>query len=195
MLRVILITPMVIALMGGAATLPAASKEVVQIYHINPKRNARTPLDEMANCLRDRVCYEVTSAAAAHFGVPPNALRVAKAAAILARAKGEETRYQITPPPGYKVCRVNIRTKSVVPANGDRASLFSLAAKPTGVHVYTWTPRRGLFKGRSWYDGYVTVYYSHVSRNCSVDKKGKRYLCRGNGRNRHGHQECGTADL
>lgn len=97
MLRVILITPIVIALMGGAATLPAASKEVVQIYHINPKRNARTPLDEMANCLRDRVCYEVTSAAAAHFGVPPNALRVAKAAAILARAKGEETRYQITP--------------------------------------------------------------------------------------------------
>src|SRR5262249_47774257 len=163
---------------------------VITTHQINPVRDARTPWDEAQNCLRDAACAAAVNGIAAQVGVPANAIRLVKAgAAFTAKQEGEETRYSIPALDGRKICRVQVRTTSVAPATGDRASLFSISAAPGAVGIYTWTPRQGIGAGRSWYDGMVFIanvkaeladYYTK-SGKCSVPQTGKpaAYECRG----------------
>jgi len=179
---------------------------VITTHHINPVRDARTPWDEVENCLRDTACEVAVKAIAAEVGIPPEAIGLANAgAAFTASQQGEETRYWIPALSGRKVCRVQIQTTSVVPATGDRASLFSLSATHPGVAVYTWMPRRGIGGGRSWYDG--NVFVAHVkaeladqyakSGKCSVPENGPpaAYQCRGANGVNHGLAACGSKEL
>jgi hypothetical protein len=136
---------------------------------------------------------------------PNNTVSVAGAGpAFTAKAEGEETRYAIPALGGRKVCRVQVRTTSVVPATGDRASLFSLSAIRSGVAIYTWTPRQGIGAGRTWWDGMVFV--AHVkdaladeyarSGRCSVpEAPSAAYQCRGSSGVNHGLAACGAKDL
>ncbi|TCU58365.1 hypothetical protein EDE08_1319 [Bradyrhizobium sp. R2.2-H] len=178
---------------------------VMTSHHINPVRNARTPWDEVQNCLRDPACAAAVNGISAQIGIPANAIRLVSAgAAFTAQAAGEETRYTIPALSGRKVCRVQIRTTSVVPATGNRASLFSRNATPATVAIYTWTPRRGIGGGRSWYDG--KVFVTHVKDSLADDyaKSGKctvhagqpsAYACRGASGVNHGLAACGGKDL
>jgi hypothetical protein len=104
-----------------------------RVFHINPVRDAKSPFDTIQDCLNNNVCSTLLSAAAAYVGVPPNALSMLKAGAYVYNAVSqpgsEETKYHIQPPPDYKICRVDVRTLSVLPNTGDRASLLSLTAK------------------------------------------------------------------
>jgi hypothetical protein len=196
LLRIGFLTALV--LIGASQTI-AQSTAIVQVFHINPKREARTPWNEMSNCLKDTVCSQLVSIAASQIGVPPNAVRLASVAAqVSAPPRSEETRYSIAPPSGYFVCRAYVRTQSVVPATGDRASVFSLTANRSGIAIYTWTPRRGIGKGRSWYDGFVTVVFEasgSSSANCSVTEQGQNYGCRGARGVNKGQPACSSAQL
>jgi hypothetical protein len=179
---------------------------VITTHHINPVRDARSPWDEVQNCLRDTPCAAAVNGIAAQVGIPANAIRLVNAgAAFTAKAEGEETRYSIPALAGWKICHVQVRTTSVVPATGDRASLFSISAAPAAVSIYTWTPRQGIGAGRTWYDGMVFV--AHVkaeladdytkSGKCSVPQTGNAaaYQCRGASGVNHGLAACGSKDL
>jgi hypothetical protein len=179
---------------------------VITTHHINPVRDARTPWDEIQNCLRDTACAAAVNGIAAQVGIPANAIRLVNAgAAFTAKQDGEETRYSIPALNGRKICRVQVRTTSVVPATGDRASLFSISATPAAVGIYTWTPRQGIGAGRSWYDGMVFV--AHVkaeladdytkSGKCSVPQAGELAAnqCRGASGVNHRLAACGSKDL
>jgi hypothetical protein len=110
----------------------------------------------------------------------------------------------MSPAEGYKVCHVQVRTVSVVPASGDRASLFSLTATSNGVSIYTWTPRQKTGQGRSWYDGYVAITFVKASLypqyltagKCTIPATGKKaYACRGAKGVNKGLKACGSAAL
>ena len=195
-----------VALAGSSAKAEDAAPDVVvTAHHINPVRDARTPWDEVQNCMRDPACAGAVEAIAKEIGVPAGAVSVAGVGpAFTAKAEGEETRYAIPALGGRKVCRVQVRTTSVVPATGDRASLFSLSAIRSGVAIYTWTPRQGIGAGRSWWDGMVFV--AHVkdaladdyarSGRCSVpEAPSAAYQCRGSSGVNHGLAACGAKDL
>jgi hypothetical protein len=185
---------------------PARGDVVVTTHHINPVRDARTPWDEANNCLRDSTCSAAIKAIAAELGVPTEVIGLVGAGvAFTAKQEGEETRYSIPATIGRKVCRVLIRTTSVVPASGDRASLFSLSAIQSGVSIYTWTPRQGIGQGRSWYDGVVFIAHINAeladqymkSGKCTVPQSGTAaaYQCRGASGVNHGLPGCGSKEL
>ena len=174
----------------------------VGIYHVNPVRKPKTVLDAVQDCLNDSVCSQLASMAAAQIGISPTAIKVAKAAAFVSDAaqhpESEETHYSITPPPGYRVCRVNIRTHSVNPPEGDRASVFSITAESSGIAIYTWTPKQRAGGGRSWYDGHLTVTFvpgATPAEVCSVTGSKYNYGCRGGKGTNKGLPACSTVDL
>jgi hypothetical protein len=195
-----------VALAGSSAMAGDPEPDiVVTAHHIDAVRDARTPWDELQNCLRDPACAGAVDAIATQIGIPAGTVGVGGAgSAFTAKQDGEETRYSIPALTGRKVCRVQIRTTSVVPATGDRASLFSLSALRSGVAIYTWTPRQGIGAGRSWWDG--TVFVAHVkdgladeyasSGRCTVpEAPAAAYQCRGASGVNHGLASCGSKDL
>jgi hypothetical protein len=175
------------------------SQKLLGVYHINPVRHPKTIGDVVSECLNHSVCNAVFSSAASSAGLPPDALRMARAAAFVKlnfNSDSEDTNYRITPPPGYRVCSVHINTQSVVPASGDRASLFSLVAKPHEVAIYTWTPIRGFGRGKAFYDGFVSVTFAavHAPVLCSINGD-RRYACRGATGVNKGLPACSAANL
>ncbi len=108
-------------------------------------------------CANDPLCKNILSKAAQTLGVPPGLVSAALALIPKAERVGEEGRYTYQLPTGYKYCRSEIETVSVVPATGDRASVMSARALDNGIGVYTWTPRRGLGDGRSWVEANFTI--------------------------------------
>ena len=198
------LTLLLSANMAVSASAQDVPDLVVTTDHINPVRDARTPWDEIRNCLSDQTCSAIITSMAGQLGVSPQAIGMVKAGAVVsAEPQGEETHYSIAPLKGYKICRVEVRTTSVVPATGDRASLFSITATPDSVAIYTWTPRQGVGAGRSWYDGIVAVahakeeaYSSLQSQGkCTVPQSGANYQCRGASGVNHGLAACSSKSL
>jgi hypothetical protein len=103
-------------------------------------------------------CRALVDTAAVYLGVPPGRVSAAMAIVPQARRAGEEGWYTVKLPAGYKYCRSTIRMISVVPATGDRASVFSARANQDNIGMYTWTPKQGLGGGRSWVEAIVTLY-------------------------------------
>lgn len=192
---------------AGAYAQQADDQDIVITTHrINPVRDARTPWDEIKNCLRDTACAAAVNVIASEIGIPANAVRLVSAgAAFSAKTEGEETRYPLSALSGRKICRVHVQTTSVVPATGDRASLFSITATPANVGIYTWTPRQGISAGRSWYDGNVFVAHVKAELADEYTKAGKctvpqaanptSYECWGATGINHGLAACGSKDL
>lgn len=85
---------------------------------------------------------------------------VSGAMAIVPKAEraGEEGHYSLEVPAGYVYCCSSIRTISVVPATGDRASVMGATSNGRDIAVYTWTPRQGIGQGRSWVEADYTLY-------------------------------------
>ena len=191
---------------GLAPALAQASDDVVvSSHHIDVVRDAKNPGDVVKQCLDDPGCAVLANTIAAQIGIPGNAVRVISlGAAYTAKAEGEETRYTIPAAPGRKVCSVKVRTTSVVPATGDRASLFSISARPEQVGIYTWTPVQGMGQGRSWYEGDVVITHVKNSLHAEYLKGGKctvqpgatsSYDCRGASGVNNGKPACGSKDL
>ena len=197
-MRSCVVALVVVAALTGRVSAQDTGIVAVSVFHINPSREPGTNYFAIGECLRDSVCADLVRDVASQIGIPQSAITIAKAAPIAVQAAGEETRYSIKPPNGYRICSVKMKTTSVVPATGDRASLFSITASSDEVAIYTWTPRQGIGSGRSWYDGLITI--AHVRRdlsgvNCSIASQPKTYSCRGAFGENKGLPACGTRDL
>jgi len=133
----------------------------IATYHINPVQQPKDAASTLNEGLNDTICGAILGSAAAAIGIPPNAVRFAGLmAAVMKTSPGSESsEFVLRAPTGYVFCRADVKTTSVVPSQGDKASLFAIRAEPTKVVVETWVPRRKLGDGRSWYDGYLTVYF------------------------------------
>lgn len=87
----------------------------VQILHVNTVKWPEGPLETVQGCLNNSMCNNLLQVAASYAGVPPQALRFAGYAAALFKHSGEESRFSYSAPPGFTLCRVDIRTTSIVP--------------------------------------------------------------------------------
>jgi hypothetical protein len=175
------------AIFSGASRQPAVADNasvLVQMLHVNPVQSPEGPIETVQGCLNNPVCNNLLQIAASYAGVPPQAVRFAGYAAAPFRHAGEESRFSYSAPPGFTLCRVDIRTKSVVPASGDRSTHFSISANRGGISIYTWTPRGKWGAGRSWYDGYVTLLSVPTQlvgrmRLCGLNLGPVSWACRG----------------
>jgi len=119
---------------------------------MSPKSLTETALD----CVKNAACKAALDSLAAMWGIE-SSLVSSLAASITTEKKGEESWVGIKLPTGYEYCRSAIRTVSVVPATGDRASYMGVSADKPGLSVYTWTPKRHVGEGRSWVEADFVV--------------------------------------
>lgn len=155
--------------------------------------------EALSECIHDPVCKGAIDAASTLVGVDSNAFTTALGL-INHQNRGEESWTTIALPIDYEYCRMKISTISVVPATGDRASYMSVAAHPTSVGVYTWTPRQGLGKGRSWVEADFTVIgvgkwvadKYRAEGKCNSSKEHAVVSCRGASGTNHGQSACGN---
>jgi hypothetical protein len=161
----------------------------------------KQPADAFKECANDSVCSSIIGGAATYLGVPPTLVSGALAIIPKAERAGEEGHYTIEVPQGYVYCRASIRTVSVVPATGDRASVMSATSNDHGVAVYTWTPKQGLGQGRSWVEADYTIYgvKADLAGKYRAEGKckppGKNLInCRGATGVNHGMPACGSVD-
>jgi hypothetical protein len=166
-----LMSAVVLAGHSGANAMPRGGK--VSVYRVNSVRNAITLGEKFKECLKDKACNGALKAAVTYFGGDASAVDLA-AKSPEQRKEREESKYNFLPPIGYSLCKAQIRTISVVPADGPRGSFAGFRVWKAGISVYTWTPRLPLGRGRSWYDGTLTLL--SVPAN-SYDNYYRRGVC------------------
>lgn len=176
---------------------------VVTIFHLNPVQQPHDALSVIQQCFNDRICNAALGAAASSLGIPPNYVRFAGfISGIANQAPGDESSYfYLGPPDGHTICQVDIRTTSIVPFSGDRSARYEITVEPKNVKVGVWLPKQGAGKGRSWYDGTLSVVSVpdnalHSVRSCGVKSAPSpvRWVCRG-GQGAHGNPPCGSMRL
>lgn len=116
---------LMLAVAWSSVTPANAQEFVVTTTKVNPVMRPKNVTDAMVDCANSAVCRSVVEAGAAYLGVPRGTVSAALASVPRAQRSGEEGRYAIRLPRGYEYCRSRIRTISVVPATGDRASVMS----------------------------------------------------------------------
>lgn len=100
----------------------------------------------------------IAATAAGFMGIDPRYVTLAINALPSGRREGEETFYEMRVANGYAYCSSGIMVNSLVPADGDRASVISASVYPGGkVGIYTWTPVRHFGEGNSWVEGDVQI--------------------------------------
>lgn len=77
---------------------------------------------------------------------------------VTADVKGEETHYKVPIEEGYAYCGTRLHVTSIVPADGERASLINVAVNSKGLEMTTWTAVRHFGEGNAWAEGDVQVY-------------------------------------
>ena len=113
------------------------------------------------DCLmRDRGARAIITSVAGAMGVHPGYVSLALNTAYpQAQRRGEETRYVLPYPAGYKYCSAKAYVVSLMSASDDpdRASVIDVGLTGDHLGVYTWTgnPRPG--EGQSSVEGYVLV--------------------------------------
>lgn len=185
---------------SGRRTEPGVDKEFVVVQAvINPVVQPRKYSDAIRFCAEDEGCRSLSDAAASVLGLPSGMIASALADVPQVVRVGEEGRYTIALPPGYEYCRSRTRTRSVVPATGDRASVLGARSTKDGIGVYTWTPRSGEFGARSWVEAEFTVYgvrqdVADLYRNTGICRRHGQTLisCRGATGVNKGTPACGT---
>ncbi|PTE11764.1 hypothetical protein C9427_03480 [Mesorhizobium helmanticense] len=192
----------VVAHQKGNTTTQGANKDFVVVQAvINPVLQPRNVGDPIGYCAGDERCSSLAEVAESFLKLPPGTVAAALAAVPRVSREGEEGRYTIELPAGYQYCRSKIRTSSVVPATGDRASVMSASSFQNGVHVYTWTPKRGIVEGRSWVEADYTIYgvRDDLAEKRRIEGKcrphGKQLIgCRGARGTNKGQPSCGTVE-
>jgi hypothetical protein len=140
----------------GATGAQTTNDFVVVSAKVDQTMSPKSITDTALDCVKNAACKAALDAAAAVWGIE-GSLVSSLAATITTEKKGEESWVGISLPAGYEYCRSAIRTVSVVPATGDRASYMGVSADKPGLSVYTWTPRRNPGEGRSWVEADFVV--------------------------------------
>ena len=168
---------------------------------VDPVMQPKQPVEVFKECAKDPVCSAVLKGAASYLGVSPTLVSAVLAIIPQAKMEGEEGHFTIQLPQGYVYCRASIRTVSVVPATGDRASVMSATSNEHGIGIYTWTPKQGLGQGRSWVEADYTIYgvKSDLAEKYRTEGKckapGKNLInCRGATGVNHGMPACGSVE-
>lgn len=185
----------------GVTRQPVSVAPQVNVYHLNPVMQQRSVMDRFVECTKDKLCNTVIGAIATSAGVPSGALQAATFFATQGSTKpgSEETTFSFEPPLGHSICSIEVTPISLVPLGGDRATSFSMVATPQLVNILVWTPYDTA--SRTWWDGTITVVSIPTAliskvRFCGIVAAQKVvYVCRGDGRNKHGQQACRTQDF
>jgi hypothetical protein len=170
------ILSLLIAFTGPLCTGARADEVFVyQRIHFDQTRNPRDVLADITEPIRNPITGPLIVAAAIYFGVPPNYIKTAAGIAASQATKiiGEEADTQWHVPTGYSYCAVRPVILSVVPAGGDRASLYEFAAEPTAVGLHTWTPALGVGQGRSWVEGEIEILWVKIDQKEMYSSVGK----------------------
>ena len=139
-------------------SMPALANDdlVVIKVKLDQVMEPKSVIDTTIGCVKNSACKAILDAAAAYVGV--NISSITSAAALIDQKKtGEEGNFSYKLPNGYQYCRAKVETVSVVPAEGDRASLMNVRGSAQGVGVYTWTPVLPVGQGRSWVEADFTI--------------------------------------
>ncbi len=165
-----------LAFVLSVVTTLASAEPRVMVSKFNPVSQPENPADAYSDCRGNALCKAATNAVAAYFGVDPATMESADHAVALFKAGGgsEETKTLITPPSGYRVCRVSMKMVSINPASGDRSAHFSLSAAADRVQIYAWVPKGNWTRGRRWIDAYV---YTTLVPNADYGQARKAGVC------------------
>lgn len=167
------------ALAMAFAGTAAATDFVVMKVRLDQVMQPKNVIQAVQDCSSSDVCKTLVDAAATYLGAPPGTVSAAMASIPGPQYSGEDANFRYNVPSGYQYCRALIRTISVTPASGDRASVMSAGNDKNGVHAYTWTPRQGLGGGRSWVEAEFTIY---GVRNEIADQMRAKGTCRAFGK-------------
>jgi len=108
--------------------------------------------------LQSREAKVIIASISGAMGVNPAYVALATQAKPSASPVGEETNYVVPVEPGYVYCATRLKVISIVPADGDRASVINAAVNSNELQMTTWTPVRQFGEGDSWVEGDIQVY-------------------------------------
>ncbi|NTX18025.1 hypothetical protein [Burkholderia cepacia] len=180
---------------------PMPAPDIVVIgAHLDQVMQPKSFTDTVVECVNQPVCKAALDFAASYVGVDSSSITTVAANIINVRHPGEESYMTYALPQGYEYCRSQIRTISVVPNTGDRASVMSASANNDRVDVYTWTPRQNMGQGRSWVEADFTIIgVNNIVANqyraagkCNGSVQHQIVSCRGGSGVNHGQPACGT---
>jgi len=156
--------------------------------------------DTLHECVQNATCKVILDGAAAYVGVDSS--KITSAAAMMTKKSAGETSYfDMRLPEGYQYCRSKVKTISVVPATGNRASFMIVNARPNGLVIQTWTPKRHWGQGRSWVEADLEVTgvkkdlaaHYQETKQCLAEPLPKEIInCRGSRGVNHGQKACTT---
>jgi hypothetical protein len=162
----------VCALIGSQAVSPvfAQPSEVrVQVVNIHQTKNPRGIEDYVRDIGNSPIGREAVGAAAAYFGIDPDAAKLAvQAAAKLIKTPGEEIYLDIPTDPGFTPCSAKFTDVS---RTGRGA--IGITQRKDALAVYIWLQRRGVGKGRSWVETDVTLYAVPEEEYADLAEAGK----------------------
>lgn len=108
--------------------------------------------------LQSKEAKVIAGSISSMMGIDPAYISLALSTLPSASVDGEETHYVVPVEEGYVYCATRLRVTSIVPADGDRASVINAAVNPKELQMTTWTPVRHAGEGKSWAEGDVQVY-------------------------------------
>lgn len=108
--------------------------------------------------LQSREAQAIIGSISGAMGISPVYVVLARNAIPTATPVGEETNYTVPLEPGYAYCATRLKVTSIVPADGERASVINAAVNPQGLQMTTWTPVMRPGEGRSWVEGDIQVF-------------------------------------
>jgi hypothetical protein len=168
-------------LMANSSATMAQEFTTIKV-HLDQTMAAKSVTDVALECAKEPLCKAIVDGAAAY---------------------GEEGHYDYRLPAGYQYCRSTVSPISVNPATGDKASVLGATVYQQGLGVYTWTPRKPVFGGRSWVDADFTII---GVQDALADQDRAKGLCKPNTPNRviiscrgasgvnHGQPHCATVN-
>lgn len=175
-----------------AAQPSARDGRVVVHYFLNPVTSPQNLGDVLRDCLNNDPCNGVVNAVAAKYaGIPPGTIEQSMNIAddigfgIESNAAGEESHFSFEAADGYEVCHALLSMTSIAPAGGDRSPQFATTMYPSRMDVTIFVPRQGLGKGRSWFEGVLSIVYSPLDEqnrsDCRLNNNHNRnfYVCKG----------------
>lgn len=164
-------------------------------YHINPVVQPQSVADAVRDCRDSAVCTQMVDAAAsAFFGAQPGSVDRAFSQtrmleqlgfSIFSQKQGEDHHFRFFAGGGFRVCHVYLGNISIAPFSSDRSPQFATTLYLDRVDVTVNVPSQSTFKGRSWYDGVVSILYVPSSwdqrSDCLVNpaRPSQLYVCKG----------------
>lgn len=173
---------------------------VLAHYFLNPVVQPQGIDDVVKNCANSDKCMAVVDAAAsAWFGTQPGTVKdtmaFARMAGLTVQSSPDGGHFRFTPPTGYQICHARLSTTSLVPFAEKHSPQFATTLYLDRVDVTLTTPQRGWLKGRTFYEGVLSVLYIPASDSnktgCLINLQHPQqlYICKG-GQKISDHDPC-----